>query len=96
MPSSFVPPNGFAGFAQQTSAVQSLYRGKRGGSRRRKKKAVGAVGRGKKKAVRRRASTKGSSARAGRARRTRGGGRFAKGSLAAKRHMAKLRKMRKR
>lgn len=78
----FIPPNGLAGFAQQTPAVQALYRrGRSGGGarRRRKKKAAGAV-----KRVSRRKSAK------------RATKRFAKGSAAAKRHMAKLRRMRKR
>lgn len=82
--SQFIPPNGMAGFAQQTAAVQAIYRGKRGnggGRRRRKKKAAGVVARGKRK-VKRAASSKAK--------------RFTKGSAAAKRHMAKLRRMRKR
>lgn len=77
---SFMPPNGFAGFAQQTSAVQSLYRrGKAaaGGSRRRRKKAA------KKKAAPRR-----------KARRVVAKG-ARKGSAAMKRKMARLRKMRR-
>ena len=80
----FIPPNGLAGFAQQTPAVQALYRkGRSGGSgRRRKKKAAGAV-----KRVSRRKSAKAASRKAK---------RFVKGSAAAKRHMAKIRKMRKR
>lgn len=79
----FVPPNGFAGFAQQTSAVQSLYRkGRGGGSRKRRRKAAAKkVARAGKRRVKR--------AAAGKAK------RFVKGSAAAKRHMAKLRKMRK-
>lgn len=77
----FVPPNGFAGFAQQTPAVQSLYSGRkrRGGVRRKrssKKKAAGV----------RRVAKRARSA----------GGRLKKGSAAAKARMAKLRKMRKR
>ena len=42
MPSQFIPPNGFAGFAQQTPAVQSIYRkGRNGGSgRKRRRKAA--------------------------------------------------------
>lgn len=76
----FIPPNGLAGFAQQTPAVQSLYRrrGGGGGTRRRKKKAAGAVKRRAKRAGKRAAK------------------KFVKGSAAAKRYMAKIRKMRKR
>lgn len=82
MPSSFVPPNGFAGFAQQTSAVQSLFRRKGGGGKRRRRAAAKKVARAGKRRVRRAAAS--------------GAKRFVKGSPAAKRHMAKLRKMRKR
>lgn len=81
-----IPIGGFAGFAQQTPAVQSLYRGasrsgaSRGGRRRRKKTA--------------------SAPRKRRAKRAGGGGRklkrLKKGSAAAKRYMAKIRRMRKR
>lgn len=75
----FVPPNGFAGFAQQTPAVQSLYGGRRRSGRRKrrgsKKKAAGV----------RRVARKARSA----------GGRLKKGSAAAKARMAKLRKMRR-
>jgi hypothetical protein len=80
----FIPPNGLAGFAQQTPAVQALYRrGRSGGSgRRRRKKVAGAVARGAKRRVKRAASSKAK--------------RMVKGSAAAKRHMAKLRRMRKR
>lgn len=42
MPGQFMPPNGFAGFAQQTPAVQSAFTRRGNGSRRRKKKS-GAV-----------------------------------------------------
>jgi hypothetical protein len=81
MANQFIPPNGLAGFAQQTPAVQALYarRSRSGGGsrRRRKKKAAGAVKRRAKRAGKRSAK------------------KFVKGSAAAKRHMAKLRKMRK-
>lgn len=80
MANQFIPPNGLAGFAQQTPAVQALYRRRRsggGGGRRRKKKAAGAVKR-RKRTARKKIS------------------KFTKGSAAAKRHMAKLRNMRKR
>lgn len=82
---SFVPPNGFFGFAQQTPAAQALYRRttKSSGGRRRKKKRAASVKRARR--------IPGKSAR----RSTRGASKFTKGSAAAKRHMAKLRKMRK-
>lgn len=84
MPGQFIPPNGLAGFMQQTPAVQALYRkGRGGGGRRRRKKAAGAVKRRVKSAAKRRVK------RAAKK-------KFTKGSAAAKRHMAKLRKMRKR
>lgn len=83
MPGQFVPPNGFAGFAQQTPAVQSLYRGKRSGGKRR------SGGRRKKKAAAVRASGRRRTKRAGKAK------RFVKGSAAAKAYMAKIRKLRK-
>jgi len=35
-----MPPNGFAGFSQQTAAVQSLYRGRRNGSGRKRRKSA--------------------------------------------------------
>lgn len=79
--SQFIPPNGFAGFAQQTPAVQALYRGgRRAGSKRRRKRTTA-----KKAAPRRRRRVA-----------AKAGGKFTKGSAAARRHMAKLRKMRKR
>lgn len=82
MPGQFIPPNGFAGFAQQTSAVQSLYRSRRnGGSRKRRAKA--SPMRAKKKRAGKRASARGGKAR------------LVKGSAAAKRYMAKIRKKRK-
>lgn len=84
MAGQFIPPNGLAGFMQQTPAVQALYRKGSGGGgrRRRKKKAAGAVKRRVKRAGKRAVK--------------RGAAKFTKGSAAAKRHMAKLRKMRKR
>lgn len=78
----FIPPNGLAGFAQQTPAVQSLYRGKRngsGGTRRRRK-----------------AATKKAAAGVRRVARKRAGKKLVKGSAAARKHMARIRKMRKR
>lgn len=78
--SQFIPANGFAGFAQQTPAVQALYGGGRrsGGGRRRKKKAAAVVKRGARRVAKRAA-----------------GGVLKKGSAAMKAKMAKLRKMRK-
>lgn len=85
---TFVPPGGFAGFAQQTPAVQSLLRKKRPARKKAKKKtakrrAVGVGARGKKPVVRRAAPKKAA------------GKRLVKGSPAAKRRMAQLRRMRK-
>jgi len=74
----FIPPNGFAGWAQQTPAVQSLFRRSNGGRKRRKTS----------RQVARAAPRKKRRAAAGKA-------RLVKGSAAAKRYMAKLRKMRK-
>lgn len=78
----FIPPAGFAGLAQQTPAVQALYRGKRGGGKRRA-------------SSKRRTKKKVAAAAGSRRRAKRAGGKFTKGSAAAKRHMAKLRGMRK-
>jgi len=91
-PATFVPPGGYAGFAQQTPAVQSLLSRpakRRAGSApvRRKKRATKKVAR---KRVRTRAKP------ATRARSAKKPARLVKGSAAAKRHMAKLRKMRRR
>lgn len=81
MANQFIPPNGFAGFAQQTPAVQSAFlRRGRGGARRRRKTAA-------RSKLRRAVRAKG---RNGKLK------RLVKGSAAAKRHMAKLRRMRKR
>ncbi len=84
-----VPPGGFAGFAQQTPATQELFRraGRLGGqrsaaTRRRRRKAKTAA-----RPVRHRTRR-----RAVRAR----NGRMVKGSAAAKRYMARIRRMRKR
>ena len=81
-----VPPGGFAGFAQQTAATQELFRraGRLGGQatqRKRRRKSA------KKKAVR--ASGKRRTRRAGKK------ARLVKGSAAAKRYMAKIRRKRK-
>jgi hypothetical protein len=81
-----VPPGGFAGFAQQTAATQEMFRraGRLGGQatqRKRRRKAS------KKKAVRavgkRRRAAKGKPAR------------LVKGSAAAKKYMASIRRKRR-
>lgn len=81
-----VPPGGFAGFAQQTASTQALL-----GARRSVRNATARNPRKKKRVAKKRAAPK-------RARRKapRKGARLAKGSAAAKAHMAKLRKMRRR
>lgn len=79
----FIPPGGFAGFASQTVAVQALLRRPTRKKRVTKKRA--------KKKVTRRAATR----RTG-TRRKKRGGRLVKGSPAAKRRMAALRKMQRR
>lgn len=82
MAGQFIPPNGLAGFMQQTPAVQALYKGSRGGGTRRRRKAKKKVRAAAKRTVKRRVK--------------RAGKKLAKGSAAAKRYMAKIRKMRKR
>lgn len=82
-----VPPGGFAGFAQQTAATQQLFQraGRIGGKttqRRRKRKAAGAK---KKRAVRAKARTRGKKKPA----------RLVKGSAAAKKYMASIRRKRR-
>lgn len=83
-----VPPGGFAGFAQQTAATQELFRaaGMKGGRttqrRRRKAKATR-----KKRAVR---ATKKRTRRS-----SKRPARLVKGSAAAKRYMAKIRRKRR-
>lgn len=81
-----IPPGGFAGFAQQTPATQQLFQraGKLGGQR---------------SAAKRRRSKKKAAAAPARKRKTRArraGAKLVKGSAAAKRHMARLRNMRRR
>ena len=78
-----IPPGGFAGFAQQTPAVQALLSG---GQPTRRKKTT------RKKTTRRNPRT---AARRRTTRSRKKPARLVKGSLAAKRHMAKLRRMRK-
>jgi len=87
MPIPIIPPGGFQGFAQQTPAVQALLRRpaatrRKTGGRRKKTTRKKATGR------KRRATAKPA--------RNRRAARLVKGSAAAKRHMAKLRKMRRR
>jgi hypothetical protein len=83
-----IPPGGFAGMAQQTPATQQAFAqvaGRRGGQttqRRRRRKAKASA------APRRRRKSSG--------RRRRGRARLVKGSAAAKRYMAKIRRKRRR
>lgn len=77
----FIPPGGFVGFGQQTPAVQALISISTP-ARRTKKKKTG------KKTARKRSTSSG--------RRTKKPkGRLVKGSAAAKRRMAQLRKMKR-
>lgn len=80
----FIPPGGFAGFSQQTPAVQALLTPKRRTRRKTRKKTT----------TRRRTRKKTSAKRRSCPARKRKPARLVKGSAAAKRHMAKLRKMR--
>ena len=87
----YVPPNGFIGAGQQTQAAQLIEMGgmrRNGGTKRRRKRKSSAKRAAPRRAKRRTSSS--SRKRAGKAK------RFVKGSAAAKRHMAKLRRMRKR
>ena len=94
-----VPGIGYAGLGQQTPAAQQVFRQAMGGSRptgARRRRATptrrgpqgagGRFGRIKRQVARARRVTRGRSK----------GNKFTKGSAAAKRHMAKLRKMRRR
>lgn len=81
----FVPPGGFAGFSQQTPAVQALLSG---AAKPRRKKTT----RKRRKVARKRPAAKRTRRATGRGRKP---ARLVKGSAAAKRHMAKLRAMRK-
>lgn len=81
----FVPPGGFMGFAGQTMAAKALVTKKKRPATRRKKR----VTRKKPVRARRRPATRRKVSRKKPA-------RLVKGSAAAKRHMAKLRKMRRR
>lgn len=74
---AFMPPNGFAGLAQQTPAVQALYsRGRRTMSGGRKRRRVA------------KSTTTSSRKRRGKKKLA----RLVKGSAAAKRYMAKIRR----
>lgn len=79
-----VPPGGFAGFAQQTPATQALFQraGRKGGKRTQSKRRKAA----KSAAPKRRKKT---AAKRGRP------ARLVKGSAAAKRYMASIRRKRK-
>jgi hypothetical protein len=90
-----VPPGGFAGFAQQTQATQQLFAraGRKGGlasARRRRARSSAAPRRPVRSSARR------ASSRRVRSSSRRGPARLVKGSAAARRHMARLRRMRKR
>jgi hypothetical protein len=87
MKTMIVPPGGFAGFAQQTPATQALFQraGRKGGlttARRRRKT----------KAKTKRAKTRTTRRKTARGKK----GRLVKGSPAAKRYMASIRRKRKR
>mgnify|MGYP007092447868 CR=1 FL=1 len=77
-----IPPNGFAGFGQQSVATQQLVGSAMRKKPRRKKRAT------KKRPTKRRTTKR-------RVTRKKKPARLVKGSAAAKRHMAKLRAMRK-
>ena len=86
-----VPGIGYAGLGQQTAAAQQVFRQAMGGARTTRSSSSSSR-RKRPKTVRRARRIPGKSAR----RATRGrSNRFTKGSAAAKRHMAKLRKMRR-
>lgn len=85
-----VPPGGFAGFAQQATAVKNRVAKAMGGSRangarRRARKAAKGVVRKRRKPRKMRVRTRGKKKAA----------RLVKGSAAAKRFMAKIRRKRK-
>lgn len=85
-----VPPGGFAGFAQQTAATQALFQraGRKGGKRSAAKR--------RRKATAKRAAPKRRRKGAGTAKARKGKARLVKGSAAAKRYMASIRRKRKR
>lgn len=84
--SIIVPPGGFAGFAQQTAATQAMFQraGRKGGKR-------SAAKRRKRATAKRAAPSRKRRARAKTSKR-----RLVKGSAAAKRYMASIRRKRKR
>src|SRR5262245_60000343 len=107
MAGQFIPPNGLAGWIQQTPAVQNLYRSRRANARRRRSqrgtpkglRAVSITGRAKKVGrLRKRHAVKMPKARKGKRRLSGAAAKnpLVKGSAAAKRFMAMLRGMRKR
>lgn len=79
-----IPSIGFAGLGQMDRATQTTFA-----------KAMGRVGGVRSARRRKKAAAAGGAPKRRRRRSTRKGGKFAKGSAAAKRHMAKLRKMRR-
>lgn len=85
-----VPPGGFMGASQQSQAVQQMIarQSKTPTTRRKARKKVA-----KKRPVKRRVTRKTTARKA--TRRSKKPARLVKGSAAAKRHMAKLRRMRK-
>jgi len=83
VPNLIVPPGGFAGFAQQTAATQAMFQraGRKGGL---------------KSARKRRAKKKAAPVRARRKRaKSKRPARLVKGSAAAKRYMASIRRKRR-
>ena len=81
----FVPPGGFMGFVQQSVATQALIQGQ---GRRKTKKKRATKKRAAKKSPRRKTTPRKTGAKKKPA-------RMVKGSAAAKRHMKKIRNMRK-
>lgn len=82
MPWRYPPPGGFAGFAEQTPAAQSALT-----------KGTGSMSSGPRRSRKKKASAPKRRGKAKRAHKS--GGKLKKGSPAAKRRMAKLRRMRK-
>lgn len=87
----FIPPGGFAGFSSQTIAVKQLV-----GAAVKPKRRVTRKKRTTKPATRRRPITPKARPAARRKTTRKKRAHLVKGSAAAKRHMAKLRRMRKR
>jgi len=90
--SIFIPPGGFQGFAEQTIATKQLVAGSSKPKRKVRRKTA------KKKPAKRARRRPATPVRSRRKKVTRKKkpARLVKGSAAAKRHMAKLRKMRRR